>query len=464
MKHIKAIITFVYLFFDLIFLSLAFFVPYFTYYHRLPFEFRLHLLIYTFWIMATILLFHGSQLYFTIRELGIWRESRRVIRAFLFSTLLTILFLFFLKIQTFSRLVIIENILAALTVLTCWRIAKRFFVSYLVARGFNNWSILIIGAGRVGKRFADMLHRRPELGFRVAGFLDDFISEGTIVRNHAVLGKVTDFEAVARRHFIDQVFVTIPSERNLVSAVGFHAKLLGITMQIIPDDFGFDGSEIQLHALDGMPLLEYHRAPLNYRMIIVKRMMDVLVSSIALVVLAPFFLFVALAIELDSEGPVFYVSKRWGRRGRLFNCYKFRSMIREAEGLRSQLQVVNEMDGPVFKIKDDPRVTRIGKWLRKYSIDELPQLWNVFKGDMSLVGPRPLPEQEEVGEYKLEYLNRLSIKPGLTCLWQIRGRNQIPFKRWMKLDEYYIRKWSAAMDVKILLKTVPAVLKGKGAY
>ena len=139
-------------------------------------------------------------------------------------------------------------------------------------------------------------------------------------------------------------------------------------------------------------------------------------------------------------------------------------MVQNADELRLQLQSANEMDGPVFKIKNDPRMTAVGRWLRKYSIDELPQLWNVLRGDMSLVGPRPLPEREEVGDYKIEYLHRLSIKPGLTCLWQIRGRNHISFKRWMKLDDYYIRNWSPAMDVQILLRTIPAVFKGRGAY
>ena len=183
-----------------------------------------------------------------------------------------------------------------------------------------------------------------------------------------------------------------------------------------------------------------------------------------MVLFSPLFFLISIAIKLNSAGSIFYVSRRWGQKGRLFNCYKFRSMVINADELKSDLLRENEMDGPVFKIKNDPRTTNVGRWLRKYSLDELPQLWNVFKGDMSLVGPRPLPEAEEVGEYKLKYLNRLTIKPGLTCLWQIRGRNTVPFKVWMKLDDYYIRNWSPAMDVQILLRTIPAVFRSKGAY
>ncbi len=463
LRFIRVFVAVIYIGIDLSMLALAFFLPYFFYY-RIPSEFKIHSLLYAFWIVSTILLFYTSQLYLTVRELSIWREIRRVIRAFLFSTSATVIVLFLLKIQTFSRLVFIQNFIFALFVCIAWRITKRFFVRYLVAHGFNNFNVLIVGAGRMGIRLVDALQFESQLGLRIVGFLDDRIETGTFVKGYPILGNMSDFNKIARKYFAEQVFITIPSEKNIVSEIGFQAKLLGITIKLVPENFGFETQNIVLENIQGIPLLEYHTVIPNYKMIIIKRLMDSVFSGAALVLLSPLFFLITLAIKLDSSGPVFYSSKRWGQKGRLFYCHKFRSMVWNADDLKENLMHANEMDGPVFKIKDDPRVTRMGKWLRKYSLDELPQIWNVFKGDMSLVGPRPLPEAEEVGEYKLTYLNRLSIKPGLTCLWQIRGRNTVTFKVWMKLDDYYIRNWSPAMDISILLKTIPAVFKGKGAY
>lgn len=469
MKSMRVTIVFAYLLIDIVFLVIAFYVPYNLYYdfdvsQRFNVDFQMHMMIYAFWIVSTIFLFNTSHLYLTIRDLTLWREARRTIRSFIVSTLITVVFLFFMKIQTLSRLVVIQNFLYALAALVLWRLAKRLFVQRLVASGFNNLSVLIIGAGQVGKHLADVLHKKPYLGYRIAGFLDDHIPVGEMIKGHPVLGRIEDFEAVKRRYFIDHIYITIPSERAIVAKIGYFAKLLGSAVHIIPDHFDLESKEIELHHIDGIPILNYHNVAPNYQMIFVKRVMDLAASTAALIVLAPLFLGIAAAIKLDSKGPVFYVSRRWGKRGKLFDCYKFRSMVTNADELKSDLRNQNEMDGPVFKIKDDPRITRVGKWLRKYSLDELPQIWNVFTGDMSLVGPRPLPKEEEVGEYKLEYLHRLSIKPGLTCLWQIRGRNEIPFKRWMRLDDYYIRNWSPQMDIEILLKTIPAVMKSKGAY
>ncbi len=193
-----------------------------------------------------------------------------------------------------------------------------------------------------------------------------------------------------------------------------------------------------------------------------KRMIDVAVSSMLLILLSPVFLVVSILIKKDSRGPVFFRQKRVGYNGRLFTCLKFRTMINEAEMVRDELLHLNEMDGPVFKITDDPRVTRTGKFLRKTSLDELPQLINVLRGEMSLVGPRP-PIPSEVQQYELMNHRRLSVKPGMTCTWQVSGRNNISFKKWMEMDMQYIDQWSLWLDMKILLKTVPAVLKGSGA-
>ena len=193
-----------------------------------------------------------------------------------------------------------------------------------------------------------------------------------------------------------------------------------------------------------------------------KRILDVLASGVALVLLSPLFLAIAFAIKLESPGPVFYVSTRLGRRARPFSFVKFRSMVQDAEVRRAELDELNEMDGPVFKIRNDPRMTRVGRLLRKSSLDELPQLWSVLRGQMSLVGPRP-PIPAEVEQYERWQRRRLAVTPGLTCLWQVRGRNRISFEEWMRLDAEYVDRMSLRLDLQILLQTIPAVLRGAGA-
>lgn len=194
-----------------------------------------------------------------------------------------------------------------------------------------------------------------------------------------------------------------------------------------------------------------------------KRAMDVFISALLLFGLMPFMLVVAALIKLDSPGPVVLRQKRVGRGLKLFDCFKFRTMVENAQALQAELVSLNEMDGPVFKIRNDPRITRIGKYLRKYSIDELPQLVNVLRGEMSLVGPRP-PLPHEVEMYEPRYLRRLDVKPGLTCLWQVSGRNELSFEKWMELDLYYVENRSLLLDIEILFRTIPAVVSARGAY
>ena len=221
-------------------------------------------------------------------------------------------------------------------------------------------------------------------------------------------------------------------------------------------------ARIELHELEGFPLLSFSTTPTNEALLFIRRIMDIVLT----VILAPFMLAVmaaaALLIKVTSPGPVLFKQERCGLNGRVFTMYKLRSMIDNAEQLRCELEALNEMDGPVFKSSRDPRVTPVGKFIRRFSIDEFPQIYNVLRGDMSLVGPRP-PLPQEVAKYARWQKRRLSMKPGITCLWQISGRNKVSFEDWMKLDLTYIDNWSLLLDLKILLKTVPVVLLGRGA-
>ncbi len=463
-KYSHRLILYFYLLVDVGLLSSAFFLPA-RYMGQASLHFDKYISIYAFWIMSTLLFCGSLNLYSTDRYLGAWREIRRVARAVTYATLLTAVLLFFFKLNFVSRAVMLLNYSLALTFLVAWRFLKRQVVRRLVIGGFNNANVLILGTGRMAVQYAQHFILNPHLGLRVVGFLEagESIKERSIL-GRPVIGTFGDFRSAVQMYFVDHLIVAVHSPREEVAELLKLGKSLNLTMQMVPDYFGFEQSKVELKLIDEYPVIEYHELRPNYQMIVFKRLVDLLLSVYALIVLSPIFLVISLLIKIENSGPVFYVSRRWGLKGRLFNCYKFRSMVVNADALKQKLHSQNEMDGPVFKIKNDPRLTRMGRFLRRYSLDELPQIWNVVKGDMSIVGPRPLPENEQVGNYKLDYLRRLLIKPGLTCLWQVRGRSNVPFTQWMRWDVFYLKHWSLLLDFRIIFWTIPAVLKGRGAY
>jgi len=237
----------------------------------------------------------------------------------------------------------------------------------------------------------------------------------------------------------------------------------GLRVNIASDIYELNFTKAKHTDFYGFPLITYESTPDKLGHLFLKRLFDFVTSATAIIFLSIFFVIIFVIIKIDSKGPVFYTQKRCGLYGRIFNIYKFRTMVTDAESKLKDLLIYNEMKGPVFKMTDDPRITKAGKWLRKYSIDELPQLWNVLKGDMSLVGPRP-PLPEEVERYTPAHRRKLSMRPGITCLWQIEGRSKIfDFDEWSRLDLKYIDDWSFWLDFKILLKSIPVVLFGRGA-
>ncbi|MFH1778012.1 MAG: sugar transferase [Candidatus Omnitrophota bacterium] len=426
-------------------------------------EFTTYALIFTVWGLLTIILHNINHLYETNRELTIPREVWLVSKSVFYATVTMSIAVLLLKIQILSRLVIINFAISMTLLMSLWRTIKRLLVRQLVATGYNNLNVLIIGAGRIGEIISQEIKRRPYLGLRVCGYLDDKKPKGSEVNGSEVTGKISDFERVVRRKFIDEAYVTIPSQRRIVSELVIKGKNLGVGVKIVPDLYDIAMGELHAHQIGFLPVLEYHNKGIHGTDLLVKRSMDIVISLILLILLLPFLLIIALLIKIDSRGPVFYVSSRCGKKSKAFKFYKFRSMLHNSERLREKLRVKNEKDGPIFKMRKDPRVTKVGKILRKYSLDELPQLWNVLKGDMSLVGPRP-PTLDEVDRYDDLHLRRLEIRPGITCLWQVKGRSELSFSEWVELDIWYIDHWSFWLDIKILLWTIPAVLKGKGAY
>jgi exopolysaccharide biosynthesis polyprenyl glycosylphosphotransferase len=277
---------------------------------------------------------------------------------------------------------------------------------------------------------------------------------------------VDEFHSVIARHSVDEVLVALPIDkyRPLVESIVRHCEEQGIIVRVRTEMFNLQIARSHVDDLQGVPVLTIQSGPSDGWQLVAKRLIDVLASIGLLVMLAPLFAIVTLLIRLDSPGPVFFGQERVGFNKRRFRMLKFRTMVAEADRQQNLLEHLNEAEGPVFKIQNDPRITRVGKFLRRFSIDELPQLFNVLKGDMSLVGPRPLPIRD-VDRIDVQWhKRRFSIKPGITCLWQVNGRSNIGFDDWVRMDLDYIDKWSLGLDLLILMKTIPAVFRGPGAY
>ena len=347
------------------------------------------------------------------------------------------------------------------------RAVLRRFLTGLRLRGRNLRNILILGTNPRAMDFARRIEEKPEWGYRNLGFVDDYWHG---MAEFAVEGYdlICDFEGLPeflRNNVVDEVAIYLPlrSCYQYAAQVAAMCEQHGIIVRFDPDIFGLQNAMPRAETFGGDHHIEVSAGTQHGWPQTVKRALDCLAAFILLALFSPLLAVVALLIKLNSDGPIFFLQERIGFNKRRFSIYKFRTMIPGAEAMVNQLEGLNEMSGPVFKIKNDPRVTPLGQFLRRTSIDELPQLWNVLKGDMSLVGPRPLPVRDYQGFNEDWQRRRFSTRPGITCLWQISGRNSISFDQWMKLDLQYLDEWSLWLDLKILALTIPAVLKGTGA-
>ena len=327
-------------------------------------------------------------------------------------------------------------------------------------------NVLIVGFGRMAHQLERQLKQNPALGYCVKGFVSrrriprpgESASSG---EDPMLLGSVDEISEITRSHFIDEILISVPSDRNQVKEITQKARAAGVQVRVVPDLYDGLATEQPIEYIGQFPTLTLCHRTTPTLSLMMKRLLDIVLSGIGLVILSPFLALVALIVKLDSKGPVFFRSVTAGKKGVTIVCYKFRTMIKNADKLKASLAHLNERDGIFFKIAADPRITRVGRYLRKYSIDELPQLWNVFKGEMSLVGPRP-PACGEFTKYSLEHLCRLDVTPGLTGLWQVTARQDPSFQNCMELDKEYVSNWSLALDLKILCKTVGVVLTGTG--
>jgi len=322
--------------------------------------------------------------------------------------------------------------------------------------------VLIVGTGPEAHALRHHLESIRHLGYTFKGFID---SPAAGQRSSAgpgeVVGTLDTLFQRARALFVDEIFFTSPCERGSVQTVLEQSRAHGIDLRVIPDMYDGLTWNNPVEYIGQFPTIPLHCGQVPEIGLMVKRGIDVVFSALALVLFSPLLAAIAIAVKLDSPGPVLYRSERIGKRGRVFRCIKFRTMVQDAEKRRSEVMHLNERDGVLFKVSNDPRITNLGRFLRKYSLDELPQFINVLRGEMSIVGPRP-PIASEVKEYKLSHLRRLDVTPGITGLWQVQGRQDPSFASYVSLDVTYIENWTVWLDFKIIMRTIGVVFAGTG--
>jgi len=381
------------------------------------------------------------------------------------SSLALLGLLFLYREFWFSRLVIMNAWWMAFLFLAAMRVIAFTAGRFLRSRGVGIKNTLVIGAGEMGQTLALKMIHDKGLGYRVVGFLDDDpVKIGKHYHDILVMGKVAIAGDVIKNNKVEEVLIAsskIPAEKVL--DIITECERFGVEFKIVPGILELIASRVDADELAGIPLLTVSEIRLKGLNAVIKRTTDIVLSGAGLVLILPVLLFFAALVKLTSPGPVFIGQKRIGLDENPFYMFKFRSMIKDADKLFPKLEPLSEVDGHLFKMKDDPRITPLGKFMRRSSIDELPQLLNVFFGQMSLVGPRP-PLPREVVKYNAWHKKRLRVRPGITGPWQVSGRSHLPFEDMVRLDIYYIENWSLWMDFKILLRTIPVVLTGSGAY
>jgi exopolysaccharide biosynthesis polyprenyl glycosylphosphotransferase len=370
--------------------------------------------------------------------------------------------MFAAKEHGYSRMLIGLYFLSAAALLALVRFGSVIVAREYRRRGFRLRYYAVVGCGDLAREIVTTISSRPEWGLNLAGFITDD-AEPTFP-DCVILGPLDRLDRILDEHVLDEVIFAVPRARlPAVESAILLCEEQGVAVRISLDILRYGRSKMLLTDIDGLPMLAFTRTPSDLIALGIKRTFDVVVSACVLLLLSPILAAVAVAIRLDSPGPIFFRQRRVGLNGRPFVMLKFRSMYADAEARLESLRALNEMSGPVFKMTNDPRVTRVGHFIRKTSLDEFPQFWNVLVGDMSVVGPRP-PIPAEVQKYQRWQRRRLSVRPGITCTWQISGRNDIDFDQWMALDLAYIDGWSLTSDMWICLKTIPAVLMARGAH
>lgn len=422
----------------------------------------------------TLITFQMRGLYALPRGASWFDQLRLIVSATLVGVAaLTLGALFFNPVLP-SRMLFIFLWLVTLAIFGVERFAYRALRMWLWRHGVNIRKALVVGAGAAGQRIMKDIVERPELGYKLTGYVADAADTHESAqwrvpvksRNGPLhrLGTLKDVRYIIEQQDLHEVIVALPATHHTqILSIIDSCREYGVDFKLVPDLFEMRFNEVRMDALNGVPLIGVKDVALRGFNLLVKRALDTALALAALVIAGLPMLVIAAFIKITSPGPVFFKQRRVGKDGAEFVCYKFRTMHQDAEERKAELLELNEADGPLFKIRNDPRRTSIGKALRNTSLDELPQVLNILRGEMSWVGPRP-PTPEEVATYSSWHLKRLDVTPGLTGLWQVSGRSDLSFDDMVKLDLYYAENWSLAVDIQIIMKTIPAVLKREGAY
>jgi exopolysaccharide biosynthesis polyprenyl glycosylphosphotransferase len=412
-----------------------------------------------YWLLA-----YGHKLYDTTALRGKASTAAALVWVFGYLTAILGLAIFIFQVKSFSRAIFFLFLGLAFLLVVLSRIAILWLGKHTGRDAADVRKVLIVGTGPEALDIRTKLQAHDELGMRIVGHLPGPSPAPMTIEPELIIGRLEDLKQIVEDRVVDDVVFGIPVVESLACEreIGW-CEEVGVTVHLRADLVRTLFARMYPSDLDGTPMLTVSATPRQPAALLLKRATDLVTSTVAIIVFSPVFLLTAIAVKATSRGPVFFRQTRVGLNGRTFTLFKFRSMYQDAEARRAALEDRNEMTGPVFKIKHDPRITAVGKWIRRFSIDEIPQFWNVLRGDMSLVGPRP-PIPEEVKKYERWQRRRLSMKPGITCLWQVSGRNGLDFESWMRLDLAYIDTWSLRLDVQILLRTVPVVLTARGAH
>ena len=423
-------------------------------------------------ILLALLCGYGFALVLTSRRLNLYsptrltsflHEQRLSIQACFTSGLLLTGTLYLIKAEDIPRSIVMITLGLVTVTLSARRLVYRILLCRRFERGMGTRNVLIVGTGPEAHALRHHLESIRHLGYTFKGFIDFPGSTSTVAATSGdVVCTLDTLFQHARKHFVDEVFFTTPCERGVVQGVLEKARTHGVDIRVVPDLYDGLAWNSPIEYIGQFPTIPLHCGQVPEASLLLKRALDIVFSSLVLVILSPLMLAIAIAIKLDSRGPVFYTSERIGKKGRVFRCIKFRTMVCDAEKRRAEVMHMNERQGVLFKISNDPRATRLGRVLRKYSLDELPQFLSVLRGDMSVVGPRP-PLASEVRQYKLSHLRRLDVMPGITGLWQVQARQDPSFDSYISLDVAYIENWNIWLDLKIIVRTVGVMLCGTGS-
>lgn len=464
-------------FFDLLVMCLAFFLGSMVVYYEdggmslqrfLSMRIKLlNFILFMGFLYAWGWLFSAFLLYQSRRLIDRWMEVLDCLKATSIGTMIIFITgrLFHLELITPIFIIVFFLSSTVLTILS--RLMLRYALELARRRGRNLRNMLIVGTNPRALHFARDIEQKPDLGYQILGFVDDDWPGMEEFRksNYRLKSNLKDFPKVLREQVVDETVISLPmySLYEQASRIVGLCEEQGIVVRFLSDLFPARLTHARPERFEDNPVVTVYPGAILGWPALLKRVLDFSLSLVLLVVFSPLFALSAFLIKVTSPGPVFFIQERVGLNKRRFRLCKFRTMVMDAEKKQAELEHLNEVRGPAFKIKDDPRITKIGKFLRKTSLDELPQLLNVLRGDMSLVGPRPLPVRDYNGFSQDWQRRRFSVLPGITCIWQINGRSNVDFEKWMKLDMQYIDQWSLWLDLKILVKTVPAVLRGSGA-